>query len=308
MASTSIKKVAVAGPNGNLGPSVISHLVKAGFDVTLLTRDPAQAAQTYPPPIHTVQTDYSSVSALTTVLRNGAFDALVILINREQPDPQIRLLDAAAAVGGLHVIPSAFGTQTEHPMARQVSAMLSKLPVEEHWLALAKDGALTYTAINTGLFFDWALGKAGLPINLRGGPTMLFDEGKVKLSVSTLDRIGETVAQALLRRDELGLVNRTVYVQSAAVSQSQLLGYAKEIAPERAWPTVALDTASMERTALEKLEEHGETGPEVYRPLVVRASFGLGLGLFERPDNALFGLAEMTEAEIKALLAKYLVN
>ena len=31
-------------PNGSLGPSVISHLQKAGFDITLLTRDVEKAS------------------------------------------------------------------------------------------------------------------------------------------------------------------------------------------------------------------------------------------------------------------------
>ncbi|KAK5122244.1 hypothetical protein LTR85_004154 [Meristemomyces frigidus] len=305
MASSAITKVAIAGPNGTLGPPIIHHLLKAAcFDITLLTRDPAKAAETYPAPTKTLAADYSSVPNLTTLLRAGAFDALVILINRDQVTAQTNLLDAAAAVGGLHVIPSSFGTSYEHPKGRQLGALINKLPVEQHFLRLAEEGRITYTAINTGLFFDWALEKAGLPINLLGGPTMLFDEGKVRLSVSTLDRIGEAVAIALLRKEELGLVNRFLYVQSAVVSQAQLLAYARQLAPEREFKTVGVDTASIEGPALEKLER-GETGPEVQRALMARFSFGLGLGLFERSDNEILGLKDMTEEEIKGLLGGY---
>lgn len=100
-----------AKPNGTLGPPVIRHLLNAGcFDITLLTRNPAKAAETYPPPIRAIAADYSSVEALTTLLRDEDFDALVILIDRNQVQPQLNLVDAAAAVGGLHVIPSSFGT------------------------------------------------------------------------------------------------------------------------------------------------------------------------------------------------------
>lgn len=37
----------------------------------------------------------------------------------------------------------------------------------------------------------------------------------------------------------------------------------------------------------------------------MRVSFGLGLGLFKKVDNAFLGLEVMTEEEVKATVAKY---
>lgn len=134
------------------------------------------------------------------------------------------------------------------------------------------------------------------------GPTVVFDKGNVALSVSTLDRIGEAVAKALLKRDEL--INRFLYIHSAAVTQSQLLQYMRQMAPGREFATVTVDTSEMERQALEKLRK-GKTGPDVMPALMARVSFGLGLGLFETTDNALLSLEEVNEDDAKAFLAEY---
>jgi len=66
-----VKKVAVAGPNGNTGPTVIKTLVAAGFEVTALTRSLTKTREVQGPDIKILEVDYlshdSMVSALTGV-------------------------------------------------------------------------------------------------------------------------------------------------------------------------------------------------------------------------------------------------
>ncbi len=66
------------------------------------------------PGFDVVQADYGDPDALTATLTNdvGKQDALVILLNRDLPDVQIRLIDAAVAAGIMHIIPSRFGFGT----------------------------------------------------------------------------------------------------------------------------------------------------------------------------------------------------
>ena len=276
--------------------------------MTALTRDPDSASvKALPADVKIVRADYTSVEALTATLRDGSFDALVILINRLQPQAQINLIDAAAATGSnMHIIPSSFGIDYSHPDVKRLQAPLieDKMAMEEHLFSVARAGKLTYTAINAGMFLDWALDR-GQCVDLRRDkkPTMLFDGGNVKLSASTLDFIGEAVANALLRKEEV--VNRVLYVHTAAITQQQILGYAKELAPDMEIQTVPVDTAELEKRTLEEIRG-GASGPEAARPLMVRTTFGLGLGLFEKTDNALLGLREWTEDDLKALIAKYI--
>ncbi|TKA72326.1 hypothetical protein B0A55_06751 [Friedmanniomyces simplex] len=296
-------------PNGTLGPPVITHLLNLGVALTLLTRHPDTTAQHYPPPIQVLQTDYTSVDQLTATLRqaggdggSGGVDSLVILINRDELESQIRLIDAAIAAGVPHIVPSSFGIDSSSPEVSALPQIRAKMEMERYLVGKAEAGLVSYTGVNTGLFFDWGLEVPGIPVNLKGGPTFRADGGDVALSVSTLDLIGRAVAQAVLQREEAR--NRFLYVHSAAVTQNQLLRYAREVAPERVFAVVEVDTEKAVAEAEEKIRQ-GATGPRVAMPMMMRVSFGLGLGLFKKVDNAFLGLEVMTEEDIKALVAKY---
>ncbi|KAI9709291.1 MAG: hypothetical protein M1820_003411 [Bogoriella megaspora] len=300
MTAPSLKRVAVAGPNGTLGPAVIKHLSNNNLEITLLTRDPKKASETHPPPTKVVQADYDSVEQLTSVLRQGTFDSLVILINRDQLGPQLRLIDAAIAARTPHIIPSSFGIDHSHPKVREAPFLKEKIAMEDYLFQKADQGQITYTSINGGWFFDWAL-SAGILINSER-PNPIYDGGDVVWSTSTTDLLGQAVAQAVLKRDELS--NRVLFVQSAAVNQNQLFRYAKELAPHKEFKTIPVDTAALEKQSWERWNS-GDRSLETMRGFLPRISLGLGLGLFKNPDNELLGLKQMREDEIKALIAQY---
>ncbi|KAK3110185.1 hypothetical protein LTR53_015784 [Teratosphaeriaceae sp. CCFEE 6253] len=176
-----------------------------------------------------------------------------------------------------------------------------KVEMPRYVAAKAEEGKLSFTGVNTGLFFDWALNR-GLPVNLKGGPTFLADGGGVALSVTTLDHIGQAVAKAVLKLDQAR--NRFLYVHSAVVTQKKLLQYAKELAPDRDFPIVEVDTETGAREAQEKIR-NGAAGPAVFTPLMIRVTFGLGLGLFKKVDNEFLGLPMKCEEQVKALVASY---
>jgi hypothetical protein len=142
-------------PTGTLGPPVIKHLVDHGIDVTTLSRNTAQAAKNFPPSIKHVQIDYSSTTQLTDVLREGQFDSLIILINRHQNDPQLKLIDAAVTAQIPHIIPSSFGITSTHPEILRLPQVKEKFEMEKYLVDKADQGLVSYTAINSGLFFDW---------------------------------------------------------------------------------------------------------------------------------------------------------
>ena len=120
-------------PNGTLGPPIIHNLSKQGFDITLLTRNRAGAAEKYPPPIKTVQVDYDNHDQLTNLLREGAFESVVDLTNRSQLKVQKQLIDAAVAAKVPHFVPSSFGTGTKHPEVRRIPEIQPKAEMEGKW-------------------------------------------------------------------------------------------------------------------------------------------------------------------------------
>ncbi|KXL46329.1 hypothetical protein M433DRAFT_160044 [Acidomyces richmondensis BFW] len=300
-----MSKVAIAGPNGNLGPSVIHHLSKAGFELTLLTRDPKMAAETFPHPIRCEMADYSSADQLTAILKSVKPDALVILINREQLEPQLKLIDAAIAARVPHLIPSCFGLDLSDPRVRELPVTQSKLAMEDYLLRKARECHFTWTGINTSLFFDWALEKRALPINIHanGKPSVIFDGGDTVFSSTTLDRIGEAVAQCLIQKDKV--TNRYVYVHSGIMTQNKLLQYARELAPHREFAITPMQTEKLMEQGWEKWQA-GNRSVGVMSMFLPRITWGWGLARFSGEDNEILGLPQWSESDIKEYLRRYL--
>jgi hypothetical protein len=98
--------------------------------------------------------------------------------------------------------------------------------------------------------------------------------------------------------------NRFLTIQSAVITQNMILQYAKDAAPHRAFKTVHIDTAKAAEAAWAKYDA-GDTSADATRPLLFRTSFGLGLGFAEKTDNEVLGLVEMSDKEVKELVAKY---
>ncbi|KAK4554925.1 hypothetical protein LTR86_008073 [Recurvomyces mirabilis] len=290
-------------PNGTLGPTIIKHLALAGFHVTLLTRNPAKAAKQYPPPFETVLADYDSTEALTTIFREHGFESLVILLNRRELQPQLRLIDAACSAGIGHVVPSSFGGDFSHPEVKRLPQLKEKLEMEEYLVQKSDAGKISFTAVNTGLFFDWALGGFLLPSD-DNRPMMIADAGDVPVSGSILDLIGQATAQAVLKRKESAVKNKFLYVHSTIFTQNQILEYARAAAPNRDIKTFEVDTEKMAKEAWEKYDA-GERDQKILQPLMLRTSFGLGLGEFKKIDNDVLGVSMLSDDEVKSLVAKY---
>lgn len=298
-------------PNGTLGEPVIRNLLKAGFNITAITRDVDKTLQAFPS-IKAIYGDYTSASTLAPSLRNDSksFDTLVSLLNRDQVDAQTTLLDAAALAGIPHIIPSEFGIDLSPPEIRPMPCYATKVAMEDHVLRLAGEGKFTFTAIHTGLFLDWAL-ERGTPINLLGNgqPTMIFDGGETKFSTTALGTIGQAVAAALIKHfaHPNEVKNRFLFVHSAAVTQNQLLRYAKECAPGKKFETVDVDTAQLYQVGLEKFE-NGERGPLIMPMMFARVTFGLGLGFFKKPDNEFLGVPMWSEERVRDLIGNVIAK
>ena len=294
-----VEKVIVAGVGGTLGPPVIKHLSKKAFEVTALTGKPDQVKQKYGDQVQARKADYSSVGTLVPSLQDC--DALVILLNRDSLDAQIMLIDAAVAAGVPHIIPSCFGQDTRMEEWKTNPAVETKIRMEDHVVKLAKEGKITFTGIQTGLFLDWAL-RAKFLLNCTGdGPSMLFDSGDTPLSTTALDDIGMAVANSLVEIKKTR--NKFLKVQSAAVTQNQLLKYGRQAHPQWEWQTVAVDTQAVYKRSREAFDR-GERSREVMMGFLSWPSFGQGFGLFRSNDNKLLGVEDWSQDRVAQLVSK----
>lgn len=287
-----------------------------GFGITLLTTSTERTTASFPDIPGIVEVDYTSPTSIITAFRSlptpPSETALLVLINRDQADPQIALIDAAATVGIAHILPSSFGNgDPDNAYLRDFPPLAAKYKMEDHVVRLGSESKVSYTCINTGAFLDWALDR-GLYANLINAPgmmgaqkgtTMVFDDGDVKFSATMLEDIGKAILGVV--KSPVSFRNRNIRIHSAVITQNQLLAYAKELAPEREFPTMGVDTAVLERAARAKFEA-GERGPQVMSMFMPRPTFGLRMGLFENVANEELGIEVYGEADVKALVARYL--
>jgi hypothetical protein len=105
--------------------------------------------------------------------------------------------------------------------------------------------------------------------------------GDIKVSGSLLDDIGKAVAIALVKRDSDEVRTRVLLIQSAVITQNQILGYARQANPGKRWDIVNLNTEDVSRRSWEAFNK-SDRSPETMPGFTIAGSFGAGLGLFYR--------------------------
>ena len=273
--------------------------------MTAITRD-AQKAKTslkVASDSDIVQGDYTSAESLAPCLRGH--DAVVSLILRGQPDPQILVIDAAIIAKVPHMITSSFGIDLQQECLRTLPPFKGKIEMGNYVAQKASEGLITFTSIQTGIFFRAGL-SMGMMFNLKddGVPSVQYDDGETKFSVSAEEDIARAVAAALRKKNDLP-TNCSLFIHTAAVSQNQLRKYAKELRPERQFPVTVVNTAEEEKMAL-LAYNNGERDMGKLSGFMSRGTFGLGLGLFKHLDNNALGIEERDEEWLKAFIAHYM--
>jgi uncharacterized protein YbjT (DUF2867 family) len=254
------------------------------------------------------EVNFTSAKSLVPVLRGH--QSVVILINRNELQAQLEVIDAAVEAGVDQIIPSSFGIDTRIPEVRANPAITDKIQMEDHLFSKipSPNTDTSYTIIQTGLFLDWALASVGIPVNIVGKgdqPTMLFDGGDTKLSMSQVDDIGKAVATAVEHRKDERFKNKTLFMHTISGTQNDFIACARDLQPGKPWPMVKIDTAEAARRSQEALEK-GDRSSNAMRGFLMRNTFGEGFGLFPRVDNDLLGIKEQDSAYIKELLGRFL--
>ncbi|TRX91838.1 hypothetical protein FHL15_007157 [Xylaria flabelliformis] len=293
---SSIKKVAVAGGTGNLGPAVLQQLLEAGFDVTVLTRK--QSSHSFPSSAKVAEVDYESLESLTNALQGH--DAVVSTLGGPALAGQLKLVEAAAKAGIKRFIPSEFGSNTMHPKTAELPAFKGKIAVQT---ALKKEGQtsdLTYTVVLTGPFFDWGL-KVGLVADVKGKSIKLWDGGDRVFSTTSLATIGRAVAGVLKHPEETK--NRAVYVQDTALSLKQLLEIAKRATGSSDWKVENASIDDVVNKGWEELKKPQPNPANFVINFITLAIWGEGYGAkFDKLDNELLGIKELSEEDIEKLI------
>lgn len=162
---------------------------------------------------------------------------------------------------------------------------------------------VSYTLVVSSAFLDWGL-MVGFIANPKGGKQRIFDGGSEARSMSLLSDVGKAVVGILRNPEETK--NRAVYIQSTAVSQNKLLELVKKANPSVDFEIESVDTAQLEQDCYGILgQKDGNIMQAMYGFISVsifRDGYG---GRFGNTDNELFGIKELSEEDLKAVVAKY---
>ncbi|KAF4446192.1 hypothetical protein F53441_10168 [Fusarium austroafricanum] len=219
MSANQLNNVAIFGASGNFGTPITAALTKAGFNVTIITRN--ESKSTFQDGIPVIRTEYT-LDALTKVLAGQ--DAVVCVVGPAGVSLQATMIDAAQAAGVKRFIVDDFGWGPDFRNYPEFEAVRAQRLVgtdraKEH---AAANPCFTWTGIASGNPIDWALKRfPTMGFDLIKQSAIIYDKGEEHFTGTTLEGIGQSVVGVLQHPDETA--NRTVRVMSIKTCQNELL-------------------------------------------------------------------------------------
>ncbi|OIW28221.1 oxidoreductase CipA-like protein [Coniochaeta ligniaria NRRL 30616] len=295
--------IALAGATGGLGPAVLEELLANNFHVTLLTRQGSNSAGGVAKSelLNISEIGYSDIKGMTDVLRG--IDVVVSTVGNPGLDNQIPLIDAAVAAGVKRFIPSEFGADPEHEKNKPLPFYIRKLRILDHLKEKAANNpGFSYSRVTTHAFLDWGITE-GFLLNPKVHQITIYNGGNTRFSVTTLRTIARAIVAIANNLD--GTKNRPVFVHDAAITQNQLVRYAKE-ADGIDWAMESMDTKQLLHDSLEEMKKPNPDLAKAMRGLTFVAVYDEDHGpdLTDRLSNKLLGLPVMTEKEVAEVIKK----
>jgi uncharacterized protein YbjT (DUF2867 family) len=297
----SLPRVALAGATGNIGLPILFLLLSAGYTVTALTRIggnasklPSNAALTIAP------VNFTSTSSLIPVLQG--IQVVICCFATSALGTQNPLIDACVAAGVSRYIPADFGIDTQNTLAMQLPLGITKAKTQRYLREqVLRNPGFSWTAIAVGWFLDWALNE-GLTLDLVGHTATLCNGGDVPFSATTIADIARAVLGVVEHQDETK--NRLIFVQSARVTQNQLIRYVKE-KDGKEWDTMVKSSEEVKRELYQELEK-GDDADEVVvlskQVFVAMFTPGYGGDFSDRLDNAIVGVKGLSEEGVREVV------
>lgn len=281
---------------GNLGPAILKGLLNAGFKVTVLTR--GGSTHSFPPSVTAVSVDYDSLDSLTNALQGQ--EALISTLASAALATQLLLVEAAAKAHVKRFIPSEFGSDTLNEKTRNLPVFKDKIRVQDALKKEAASGGMTYTLICSGPFLDWGI-MVGFLMNLKEKSITRFDGGDRVFSTTSLPTLARSVTSVLTHLEQTK--NRAVYVQDTATTMNKLAAMGKKAVGADGWKENIVSVDELVEEGWAELKKD-KPNPAVFAIKFIVASIcGEGYGShFEKLDNELLGLEQMSDAEVQSLV------
>ncbi|KAL2678563.1 hypothetical protein Neosp_009311 [[Neocosmospora] mangrovei] len=292
---TTFQKITLIG-KGLFGSVVLSELVNAGFEVTLLSRS-EKPDEALPDGVRRVVADYSDVDSLVKVLSGQ--DAVVSTVGMGGTLGQKLIIDAAIQAGVKRFIPSDFGSLTTNPAASHLPQHVNLVEIQKYLKSKSDEieytifsiGAFTEFLINYGAVFDWKSKKAEI-----------WGDGKSPFSTTSLSGAARAIVGAL--KSPVPTKNKNLFIHEHVVTQAQLFGLAKKYSPGVEWSITNVEDPVAEFDRLEALAKKQPDMPTIFALLKASLVCGKFETGYKNVDNDLVGVPVLTEEDLEAKFAK----
>ncbi|KAI4269330.1 MAG: hypothetical protein L6R38_007503 [Xanthoria sp. 2 TBL-2021] len=249
-----LKNVTVIGASGNVGKPVVDALLKAGFNVTALTRKSSSA--TFPSEVKVQSVDDSYPSDQLVAVLKGQ-DAVINLLPPMSVEQHNSIADAAAEAGVKRFIPSEFGSDTTSPKIVELVPIFGNKTAITNYLKTKESSGLSWTAVVNGAFFDWGLHSGILGFDLKTNTATIFDDGEAILNATNLSDVGQSIVTILSKPEETA--NKFVFIQNIKTTQNQILA-ALEKSTGKKWTVKNRSAAEARQTGGQKLGKGDMSG------------------------------------------------
>ncbi|RPA82823.1 NAD(P)-binding protein [Ascobolus immersus RN42] len=298
---SNIKNITIVGSKSVLTQHIVSALIAAAFNVTILSRlDTAVEQSAFPPSVVFKSADYASHESLVEALKGT--DAVISLIGAMGLASQLALIDAAVSAGVKRFIPSEFGSDLQNAKTRALPFLAAKLPSEERLAKAHEESGLEYDLVVTGLFLEFGLFDDVHNLNLLGVsiPNRVadfIDGGNVKISSSSLPFVGSAVASILQHPARNGFVR----VWNMQKTSREVLTVIQEFTGTEDWKYLNTTSEELRTRAMALLQTPEGLWPSIGLQVKV-AIGGEGYGNDFNNDNERLGLKALTDEEFKAIV------
>ncbi|KAB8229465.1 aromatic alcohol reductase [Aspergillus alliaceus] len=293
---TEIQNVAIFGASGNFGTPITAALQKAGFTITILTREGSPS--TFPPGIPVIRTTYT-LENLASALAGQ--DAAVCVVGPAGVGAQITMVEAAEAAGVKRFIVNDFGWGPDFRGMPEFRAIHARRRAGwDYAKAKAENNKeFTWTGITTGNPIDWALKRFPMMgFDLINQSAIIYDSGTEGFTGTTLEGIGQAIVGVLQHPRETA--NRFVKVRSIMTSQNELLE-AFQTATGRQWDVQRRSTQDLIKSGQSKFRD-GISGwvldlavAQLFEPGQARCVVALSR---EESDAELLGILEESPYDV----------
>ncbi|KAI9684240.1 MAG: hypothetical protein M1822_005713 [Bathelium mastoideum] len=318
-----IERVAIVGASGQIGEHITKALLKTGkHTVTALTRQGSK--NEVPPGAKAISVDYNDESSLLAALR-GQQSLIITLAATAPPDTHSKIVQAAAKAGVPHIMPNIFSNDDSNTALVQETPLSGDL---KGTLDEIEAAGCSWTYLICSLWYEYslAMGPIWFGFDFVNKKLTLYDDGTVKINLSTWEQCGRAVA-ALLSLKELPdnandksptvstWHNKPLVISSFLVSQMDMFESWKRVSGDKDSDWTIEKESSKERyqkgiEAMKSAQDPMSVRMGAAMASFVRAFYPGGGGDYESTrglDNAALGLPK-EDLDERTAVAKTMVE